>query len=279
MAGVTSDITVSGKIIVDEPLRRPMPTMTATSTAPSPPVRPLRHPQRRDDRRHPDRARRHDHRRRQQQRRHFLGGPLTGNFRHDGGTNILGNNSTIGVRLSDVSGNTSLAGSITARGQGAIAQSTGNIGGAMVLQARSPPPAIASPRRPATPASSTRTTYSRVGPRCRSKAMSPRASSLPCRPRTTARPTPTKMTTALRTPRKAARRSSLSDRRRHCGSAPPEPIAIGATENTGTGFGLIVDGGMLGDGLYTGVDGNGLQIGGLGGTVSIANGIGVGATG
>ena len=52
-------------------------------------------------------------------------------------------------------------------------------------------------------------------------------------------------------------------------------IAIGATEGTGTGFGLIVDGGILGDGLYTGVDGNALQIGGLGGTVSIANGIGV----
>ena len=44
-------------------------------------------------------------------------------------------------------------------------------------------------------------------------------------------------------------------------------IAIGATEGTGTGFGLIVDGGILGDGVYTGVDGNALQIGGMGGTV------------
>jgi hypothetical protein len=55
-------------------------------------------------------------------------------------------------------------------------------------------------------------------------------------------------------------------------------IAIGATEGTGTGFGLIVDGSVLGSGLYTGVDGNALQIGGLGGTVSIANGIGVTGT-
>ena len=55
-------------------------------------------------------------------------------------------------------------------------------------------------------------------------------------------------------------------------------IAIGATEGTGTGFGLIVDGVISGDGVYTGVDGNGLQIGGMGGTVSIANGIGVSGT-
>ena len=52
-------------------------------------------------------------------------------------------------------------------------------------------------------------------------------------------------------------------------------ISIGATEGTGTGFGLIVDGSILGDGVYAGVDGNGLQIGGMGGTVTIANGIGV----
>src|SRR5262245_8619902 len=46
----------------------------------------------------------------------YLGGPLTGNFRHDGTTNVLGNNS-VGVRLSDVSGNVRLAGTITARGE------------------------------------------------------------------------------------------------------------------------------------------------------------------
>ena len=55
-------------------------------------------------------------------------------------------------------------------------------------------------------------------------------------------------------------------------------ITIGATEGTGTGFGLIIDGSIFGDGLYAGVDGNALQIGGMGGTVSIANGIGVTGT-
>ena len=41
----------------------------------------------------------------------FLGGPLTGNFRHDGKTTVLGNNS-IGIRTSDISGNVRLAGEI-----------------------------------------------------------------------------------------------------------------------------------------------------------------------
>ena len=56
----------------------------------------------------------------------------------------------------------------------------------------------------------------------------------------------------------------LSARRRPCGSARPAPSRSARPKGTGTGFGLIVDGGILGDGVYAGVDGNALQIGGLG---------------
>ena len=52
-------------------------------------------------------------------------------------------------------------------------------------------------------------------------------------------------------------------------------VSIGPVANTGTGFGLIIDGNVTGDGVYTGVNGNAIQIGGLGGTVSIANGLGI----
>ncbi len=66
----------------------------------------------------------------------FLGGPLAGNFTHDGKTTILGNNS-VGVQLSDVTGNLRLAGEISAQGEGAIAvRSTGDVAGAMVLQGK-----------------------------------------------------------------------------------------------------------------------------------------------
>ena len=55
-------------------------------------------------------------------------------------------------------------------------------------------------------------------------------------------------------------------------------VAIGAVAGTGTGFGLIVDGGIAGSGVYGGVEGNGLAIGGLGGAVTIAGGIGINGT-
>src|SRR3546814_14260118 len=56
-------------------------------------------------------------------------------------------------------------------------------------------------------------------------------------------------------------------------------VAIGAVAGTGTGLGFIIDGAVLGDGLYAGKDGNAIQIGGLGGAVTIAGGIGIGGTG
>ena len=64
--------------------------------------------------------------------------------------------------------------------------------------------------------------------RCRSKAMSPRASSSPLPPRTWSRPTPTRTRTGSRTARKARPRSSPTAPLRPCGSAPP-----GATSPSG----------------------------------------------
>ncbi|GAB5348255.1 autotransporter outer membrane beta-barrel domain-containing protein [Alteriqipengyuania sp. 357] len=52
-------------------------------------------------------------------------------------------------------------------------------------------------------------------------------------------------------------------------------ISIGAVPATGTGFGLIVDGTILGSGIYAGVDGNGMVLGGRGGDVTIAGGMSV----
>ena len=55
-------------------------------------------------------------------------------------------------------------------------------------------------------------------------------------------------------------------------------VAIGAVAGSGTNFGLIVDGGIGGSGVYAGITATGLSIGGLGGSVSIANGIAVNGT-
>ena len=54
--------------------------------------------------------------------------------------------------------------------------------------------------------------------------------------------------------------------------------AIGAVASSGAGFGLVVNGLVGGAGVYTGVSGTGIAIGGLGHSVSVAGGMGVSGT-
>jgi len=60
--------------------------------------------------------------------------------------------------------------------------------------------------------------------------------------------------------------------------AADRATTIGAVAAGNTGYGLIVNGGIAGYGVYDGVDANGLVIGGLGGAVSIAKGVQVKGT-
>lgn len=60
--------------------------------------------------------------------------------------------------------------------------------------------------------------------------------------------------------------------------ATDRATTIGAVAAGSTGYGLIVNGGIAGYGVYDGVDANGLVIGGLGGAVSIAKGVQVKGT-
>lgn len=55
--------------------------------------------------------------------------------------------------------------------------------------------------------------------------------------------------------------------------AADRDITIGATEGTANQFGIILSGTVLGDGVYAGVSGTGMRIGGRGGNVSIGNGM------
>src|SRR3546814_5259322 len=55
-------------------------------------------------------------------------------------------------------------------------------------------------------------------------------------------------------------------------------VTIGAVAGTGTDFGLIINGTVVGNGLYAGKDATGLQIGGLGGAVDISGGVKVGGS-
>ncbi|HYC94339.1 MAG TPA: autotransporter domain-containing protein [Sphingomicrobium sp.] len=208
----------------------------------------------------------------------YLGGPLTGNFRHDGKTTLIGND-TIGVRLSDVSGNVRLAGDITAQGQGAIAvQSTGNVGGALVLQGKIAATGYRFTAAPSDPSKLDADDLLQGGPAVSIEGNVAKGIILAVPPKDNSTTDNDEDDDGIEDAKEgsAAIASFGSAAALRIGSAGA--ITIGATEGTGTGFGLIVDGGILGDGVYTGVNGNALQIGGLGGTVSIANGIGVSGT-
>ena len=205
----------------------------------------------------------------------LLGGPLTGNFTHDGTTTVLGNNS-VAITLADVTGSVRLAGNISAQGQDTIAvRSTGDVTGAMVIQGKVVSTGYRFTTPPADPSKLDADDLLQGGVAVSIEgdvtqgiilAVPPKDQSTTDNDEDDDGIEDSKEGSAIVTSFGAAPAMRI-------GSAGA--INIGATVGTGTGFGLIVDGGIVGDGLYAGVDGNGLQIGGMGGTVTIANGIGI----
>ncbi|PZQ23276.1 MAG: autotransporter domain-containing protein [Sphingopyxis macrogoltabida] len=205
-----------------------------------------------------------------------LGGPLTGNFSNDGGVSVLGDNA-LGIGLQGVNGNVRLAGTVTAVGQNATAaRLAGDVNGALVIQGQYSATGYRFTTPPADPSKLDADDLLQGGPAIAIEgnvtgglvlAMAPKDSD----------------------PNNADEdKDGIEDAKegnaavRSFGSAPAlsigaadRNIAIGAVAGTGTGFGLIVDGSVTGSGLYAGRDANAIQIGGLGGTVSIAGGVAV----
>jgi hypothetical protein len=207
-----------------------------------------------------------------------LGGPLSGNFSHDGQTNVLGNNS-VGVSLSQVNGNVRLAGSISAQGQGDVGvRSTGNVSGAMTIQGKIAATGYRYTTSPADPSKLDADDLLQGGPAVSIEGSVGQGIILAVPPKDQSTTDPDEDDDGIDDSKEGSA-SVLS-----YGAAPAMRIGgagnitIGATQGTGTGFGLIVDGAIAGDGVYSNVDGNALQIGGMGGTVAIANGIGVTGT-
>lgn len=204
----------------------------------------------------------------------LLGGPLTGNFVHDGTTSIVGNGSTA-ISMVDVTGNVRLAGTITAKGQGAIAvRSAGDVTGAMVLQGNITATGYRSITAPADTTKLDADDLLQGGPAVSIEGDVTKGIIVAVPPKDQSTTNTDEDNDGIEDSKEGSANitSYGSAAALRIGSA--SAISIGATAGTGTGFGLIVEGTVFGDGLYAGVDGNALQIGGLGGPVAIANGIG-----
>lgn len=206
----------------------------------------------------------------------WLDGPLTGAFTHDGTTNVIGDRS-LGVRLQSVTGNVRLAGAIGAQGQSAsAARIDGDITGALVLQGAL---AATGYRSTTVPADTSKLDPDDLLQGGSALVIGGDVSGgiiLAIPPRDASPSDNDEDKDGIEDAKEGS--ASITA----YGAAPAvqigasgRAVAIGAVAGTGTGFGLIIDGTVSGQGLYAGVEGNGLGIGGLGGAVTIANGIGI----
>ncbi len=204
-----------------------------------------------------------------------LGGPLTGKFSHDGTTTVLGDRA-IGVQAGAISGDVRLAGTVTAVGVDAIgAKFDGDIGGTLTVQG-----SITSTgyRYTTLPSDVSKLDADDLlqGGSALIVAGNVAGGIILAKP-------PTTSTTDTDVDKDGILDANeLTATVTSYGAAPAmrigsatQNITIGAVPATGTGYGLIIDGGIAGNGLYSGIAGRGLQIGGLGGTVTIAGGIGI----
>lgn len=200
-------------------------------------------------------------------------GPITGTFTHDGKTTVTGNNS-VGVAVGNVSGNVRLAGEITARGanaQGAVLG--GNLGGALRVQS-----AITVTGYRSVPAPSD---VSRLDADDLLQGGSALVIEGNVAKGIIFEIAPADLVTTDNDEDKDGIEDAKEGNTRILayGAAPAvqiggtSNIAIGATEGTANNFGIVMAGTILGDGVYAGVNGAGMRIGGRGGNVTIANGM------
>jgi hypothetical protein len=205
-----------------------------------------------------------------------LGGTLTGNLGNDGTVSVTGDR-VIGIGIANVSGNVRLAGSVNATGVAAIgARVAGDVGGALVVQGGIVASGYRYTSAPADPAKLDADDLLQGGPALSIEGNVAKGILLAVPPKD------------LSTTDSDEDKDGIDDAKEGAASvvsygsaaamrigAADHDLIIGSVEGTGTGFGLIVDGGVLGDALYKGADANGLVISGLGGGVSISKGIGI----
>lgn len=209
-----------------------------------------------------------------------LGGPLTGKFTNDGTISVLGDRA-LGVGLQNVTGDVRLAGTISATGVDAIgARLAGDVTGALVVQGTITATGYRFTAPPTDPSKLDADDLLIGGNALSVEGDVTGGIVLAVAPKDAKPDDKDEDKDGIEDAKEgnAVVRSYGSAAAIRIGSADRD-VAIGAVAGTGTGLGFIIDGAVLGDGLYTGKDGNAIQIGGLGGAVTIAGGIGIGGTG
>lgn len=205
-----------------------------------------------------------------------LGGDLTGDLTNSGKITVLGDNS-IGLSAGDVNGNVTLNGTIAVQGANSIgAELGGDISGTLVVQGTVSATGYRHTTAPTDPSKLDADDLLQGGSALIIGGNVDGGIVLAAPPKDT-------------DPNKADEDGDgVEDAKEGTarvvsyGAAPAmvigsdtDDITIGAVAGTASGFGLQIAGSVEGLGVYAGVDATGLSIGGMGGDVTIANGIGI----
>ncbi|MGQ7828554.1 autotransporter domain-containing protein [Altererythrobacter sp. Z27] len=206
----------------------------------------------------------------------WLGGTLTGNFTHNGTTTVVGEGSTA-IRAEAINGNVRLAGTVSATGAGAVAaQFTGDVNGTMEVQGNIKSTGYRYTTSPTDPSKLDADDLLQGGSALMVEGNVTGGIRFAIAPKDTNAANKDEDGDGIDDD-KEGNASILT-----YGAAPAvvigsasRDITIGEIANSASKFGILVDGKIAGHGVYAGVDGNGMLIGGRGGSVTIANGIGV----
>jgi len=206
-----------------------------------------------------------------------LGGPLTGQFTNDGTVSVLGDNA-LGIGLQDVTGDVRLAGKVTAVGENAVAaQLAGDIHGALEVQGEYTATGYRYSSAPDDPSKLDADDLLAGGPALSIEGDVDGGIILAVAPKDADKDDKDEDDDGIEDANEgSAVVRSLGEAPAMRIGAADRDITIGAVAGTGTDFGLIIDGTVVGSGVYAGKDATGLQIGGLGGAVDISGGVRVG---
>ena len=210
----------------------------------------------------------------------WLGGPLTGAFTHDGTSTVTGDRS-VAVRAETIDGPVRLAGTVTARGEDAVgARFTGDVAGPMVVQGK----ISASGYRYTSPPSGGSSNLDdddllQGGSALMIEGNVGGGIVLAVAPKDTSNSDDDEDDDGIEDAKEgSAAVTSYGAAPAMIVGATDRAISIGPVAGTAAQFGLLVDGTVTGAGVYSGIDATGLLIGGRGGAVSIANGMGIAGT-
>jgi len=205
----------------------------------------------------------------------LLESALTGNLSHSGTITILGNDS-VGIRTNAVSGNIALTnGAITVQGANAVGLDvTGAVGGLLSIQAGIATTGYRHTTPPADPTKLDADDLLQGGPAVRVGANVAGGIIIDTRPADASTTDTDEDDDGI--PDADEGNGALQS----LGSAPAlqigsstQAVSVGALASSAAGHGLVNKGTITGNGVYKGVSGTGVSIGGLGQTVTIAGGM------